>query len=356
MYTREILPPVNSPVENGVPLQGTWDRAFGGVDMLDVRRPYQFPLPGWAKNLRVKEWESVYTQNERFFFGFLLGNAKLYRVARLVLFDKEKGEKFLFNRLIPGSGWGLPGNSWRLPRSLANSSVYGRSRRYFFRIHSWLDADTIKLAVNIEKSRRQPALTAHIEYNLSKSDVTPMAVSLVFSGQRSMYAFKAMAVARGDIILGDRRIRLNPAETSGIFCDYKGFFPYRMRGTFCNASGFTGEGRRYGFHLGENQAKETNRNNENALWVNGCLTPLPPVRVTMPRGIDSDWTIQDVEGMVDLVFTPKEHINSSARAVITSAELNTPLGHYNGMLVSADGEQIQVRNLWGLGAHLYLRV
>jgi len=78
-----------------------------------------------------------------------------------------------------------------------------------------------------------------------------------------------------------------------------------MHTTMCNAEGFDEENRRFGFHIAENQTRDTNKNNENALWVNGKLTPLPPVRITMPDGINADWVIQDVEGMVDLKFTPK---------------------------------------------------
>jgi hypothetical protein len=106
----------------------------------------------------------------------------------------------------------------------------------------------------------------------------------------------------------------------------------------------------------QNQTRETHRNNENALWVNGRLSPLPPVRITMPEGIESAWIIQDVEGMVDLVFTPKEMYKSGANLFITRAEFDMPMGYYNGMLVSAEGEQIQVRNLWGMGEKIYLRV
>jgi hypothetical protein len=32
------------------------------------------------------------------------------------------------------------------------------------------------------------------------------------------------------------------------------------------------------------------------------------------------------------------------------------MGYYNGMLLSAKGEQIQMRNQWGIGEKLYLRV
>jgi hypothetical protein len=76
----------------------------------------------------------------------------------------------------------------------------------------------------------------------------------------------------------------------------------------------------------------------------------------MPGGPESDWIIQDVEGMVDLVFTPREQNRIGARLLLASADFDAPLGNYNGMLMSAEGEQIQVRNQWGTGKKLYLRV
>ena len=120
--------------------------------------------------------------------------------------------------------------------------------------------------------------------------------------------------------------------------------------------GFDAKSCRFGFHIAENQTREKNKNNENALWANGRLTPLPPVRITMPDGPDSDWIIQDVEGMVDLRFTPREQNRNGVGLIFTSVEFNAPLGYYNGMLVTAGGEQIEVNNLFGMGEKLYLRV
>jgi hypothetical protein len=349
MYTREILAPRPSPVENGIPLQGTWNKAFEEVDLLEIHRPYRYPLPRWVRDSRIKEWECFGVQNDRFFLEAFLCNVKLFRIAQVMLYDKESGEKSIFRKLLPGSGW-------RLPRSLANASVDSRSARFFIRIHSWLDADTIKLDLNIQEAGSPYPFTAHLAYNMSGRDVTPMAVSLGFTERRPMYAFKALAPVQGDIVFGRQRINLKADSCSGIFCDYKGFFPYRMREQVCSAAGFDAEGRRYGFHVAENQTRETNKNNENALWVNGCLTPLPPVRITMPKGIKSDWIIQDVEGMVDLVFTPMTQNQTGAGLIIISADFDAPLGYYNGMLVSAGGERIQVRNQFGMGEKLYLRV
>jgi hypothetical protein len=129
-----------------------------------------------------------------------------------------------------------------------------------------------------------------------------------------------------------------------------------MRSTWCTACGIDGENRCYGFSLGEMVARENHKHNENALWLDGRLIPLPPVRITTPKGGESDWVIQDVEGMVDLTFTPLEQSRSAFNLLLTSWEYNTPLGYYNGMLVNNEGEQIPVRNLWGLGEKLYLRV
>jgi hypothetical protein len=349
MYTREILAPRASPIEDGNPIYGTWDCAFEKVDLLEIRRPYRFPLPAWIRSSRIKEWEWFSAQDDNYFLEAFLCNVKLYRMAQVLLYDKENKKKFIFRKIMPGTGW-------QLPNSLANSSVESRSSRFYFRVHSWLDADTIKLDLNIEAARRHPSLTVHLAYNISSRNVIPMAVSLGITGRRTMYVYKTLAPVRGDMVFGGKHIILKQDACSGFFCDYKGFFPYRMQTIMCSAAGFDAEKRRFGFHIAENQTRENNRNNENALWVNGKLTPLPPVRITMPEGIEEDWVIQDVEGMVDLTFTPKEHNRSGMGLLFTNAEFTAPLGFYNGMLVNSAGEQIQVRNLFGMGEKLYLRV
>ena len=349
MYTREILSPRGSPIEDRTPIEGTWNRAFSHVDLMDVHRPYRLPIPRWLKDCRIKEWESFSVQDDRFVLEAFLGNFKLYRMAQVILYNKESGESHVSRKILPGGGW-------RLPRSLAHGSFECRSSRFFFRVHTWLNADTIDLELDVAATWHQPAFAARLAFGMESPDVTPSVVSLKFAERRSMYAYKALSAVRGDIVLGGEHFSLNPAQCTGIFRDYKGFFPYRMRGTFCGAAGLYGEGRRYGFHVAENQARETRKNNENALWADGHFTPLPPVLITMPGGPESDWVIQDVDGMVDLVFTPKKIYRFGASLLAINSDFFTALGYYNGMLVSATGEQIQMKNQWGMGEKLYVRV
>lgn len=349
MYTREMQAPRASPIENGKPLPGTWTRAFENVDLLDIQKPFPFPAPRWVRDCRIKEWESFMMQDDRFFLAALLFNFKYFCESWVHVYDKTSKERIWFKKI-------LPFNEWSLPKGLANASIESRSYGFFFRIHDWLDANTIQVDLDIEATRKRPSFTAHLHYNLAKKVVTPMAVNLLFSEERCMYVFKALAAVRGDMVFGGHHVSLDPEKTTGLFCDCKGFFPYRMRNQWCNGFGFDGENRRIGFSIAENQTKESYKNNENALWVNGKLTPLPPVIITMPGGIESDWVIQDLEGMVDLTFSPQGSVRDSFNLIALRAEYDAPLGFFNGMLKSSAGEKIPVHNLWGMGEKFYIRI
>jgi hypothetical protein len=265
------------------------------------------------------------------------------------MYNGETNERLEFKKIIPGGGW-------RLPRFLNNASVDSRSLGFFFRIHSWLDAKSIKLELNIKRTLRRPAFTAHATFDFAAGKITPMAVSLLFSERRNMYAYKALTAVEGDVVSGGQHIHFDSGRTSGLFCDFKGYYPYRMRSTWCTGLGFDSQNRRFGFALGENQAREPFKNNENALWIDGALTPLPPVKITRNGGPQADWIIQDMEGMVDLVFTPKEPERDMKNFILSASDYENPLGYFNGLLVSAEGEKLPVRNVWGTGEKLYLRV
>jgi hypothetical protein len=349
MYTREIQPPRAAPVENGKPVTGTWDSAFKRVNLLDIKRPFRWPLSRFFCDFRLKEWESFNIQDDQFYLEALFANLKYYSVIEVVFFNKETKDRRRFIRILPLS-------AWHSPSSLASGSVEYRSNDVFFRVHNWLAADTIRVDLDIAARPRRPAFTAHATYDLKRKKTTPLTVNLPLSGDRCLYSCKAISEVRGDLVFDGRHIALNPARTTGFFRDCKGFFPYRMHYVSCLGFGIGAENHRYGFSVVENNSREPGKNNANALWLDGRMIPLPPVRITMPEGPGSDWIIQDLEGMVDLTFTPKEFLHSAFNVLLTRSEYYTPLGIYNGMLVDAEGTQIPVHGLWGSAEKLYLRV
>lgn len=332
-------------MENGVFISGTWNRAFSSVDFLDIRRPYRWPLLRWAREGRLKEWESFVVQNRRYHLDAFLANLKYFRIAQLVLYDKESGERFRFRRILPLGGW-------KMPRNLYNDSIDSHSRNFFFRIHNWLDADTIEIDLNIDKRGRQPAFAARLTFEASFDPL----VSASFLENLPVYSYKILAPVRGDMVWGGRHIVFRPEETTGFFRDSKGFYRYLSLLVWCTAAGFDEEGRRCGFSLAGRPAGETDDNNENVFWTDGEMTPLPPVHITMPQGIQEPWVIQDLEGMVDLSFNSKVPARSAFNLAVFGAEYQTPLGHFSGFLLNLNGRRVQIRGLWGLGEKLSLRV
>jgi hypothetical protein len=336
-------------MDQGLPVQGTWNTGFEKVDLLEIRRPFSMPLPGWIRNYRIKEWECFSVQDDRFHLEVILGNMKYFCIAQVYLVDLESRERLQFCKLDP------LGN-WKLPKDLSNFSVNSRLYGFFFRIHHWLDAGVIKMDLDIEATRKRPSFTAHLEFDVGRQLGAPLVVNLLFSPRRNMYVYKNLAPVRGDMVFGGRHIALSLEKTSGIFRDYKGFFPYRMDSVWCTACGFDAENRRYGFSIGENPTRETYVNNENVLWTENGICYLPPVRITCPEGVDSDGVIQDLEGMVDLTFTPQERAPMGFNFFMARANYQIPLGIYNGSFVDSSGKKITVHNLWGTGEDIFLRI
>jgi hypothetical protein len=349
VYIREIQKPRPSPVENGTPLYGTWTRAFKEVDLLSVQQPYSIPLPRGIRAFMIKEWESFIIHDERYFLQIRFCNMKSSRIALVIMYNCETGERAEFLKIIPGGGW-------RMLQSLDNSSVDSRSDGFFLRIHSWLDVKSVLLELNIKSTRKRTAFTAHFTFDVDEDKTTPIGVSLLFSERRNMYTYKAMTEVKGDVVSGGQHIHFNPDKTSGLFCDYKGYYPRRTYSTWCSALGFDNENRRFGFAFGENETREPYSNNENALWIDGKLTPLPPVKITRNIKDEKNWIIQEMEGMVDLVFNPKEPERSMRKSFFSAYDYENPLGCVNGLLVDAGGKELPVRNAWGLGEKLFLRI
>ncbi|GHV83070.1 hypothetical protein AGMMS50212_04100 [Spirochaetia bacterium] len=331
-------------------MQGTWTTAFDKVDLLEVKKPYAIPFPRWMLNYRIKEMQSFCIQNEEIFLYAFIANFKFYCVAEVFLLDKQTREKIQVFKVFPLS-------VWKMPQSLNNSSAAFQAFDFSFRIHAWLDSQRILLDLDIEPSFHRLNFTAQLEFDLDIQKITPMTVNVLFNENRSAYTYKGLSAVRGNIVWGNRRISLHRRSTTGLFRDQKGFYPYITK-TMCGRGfGLDAKNRRFGFSLADNMAKEPNRNNENALWLDGTLTPLPPVRITQAiTRDDEEWIIQDLEGMVDLTFKPLEPMENTFEIVLSRLKHQLPIGYFNGMLLTKDGEQLPIRNLWGSSEKLSLRI
>jgi hypothetical protein len=120
--------------------------------------------------------------------------------------------------------------------------------------------------------------------------------------------------------------------------------------------GRTESGKLIGFNLTHNQVIDQEKYNENCLWLDGVLFPLPPVAVSRPKGVHHTWVIKDQYDMVHLEFEPVTHTSVHLNYVVLCSEYEGPYGYFNGYIrKGAAGEKVQIVNMFGMGEDFYLK-
>lgn len=336
-------------VDEGAFVYGRFSTPFRKVNMLDVRRPYHYAIPRIVKNWRLKEWQAFEFGDARWFFMTSLYNAKACSMVLFLAYDRERKKKYFVRRLLPGS-------IFHFSESLSGSDVYYRGARTH--IDSTCDYDAGSIQLTVVRGSRSPGrrFSGRFSFACGPKVASPSVVCLPLGLNRAMYSTKILMPMEGEFSIGGESHRFEGPSSMGIFDDHKGYYPYQMRYDWVTGFGADAKGRRVGFNLTDNQVRDQVRYNENCLWINNKVRPLPPVKVTRPQGPAGDWIIQDTEGMVDLVFHPELANDIRFRLGIIESDYNGPLGTFKGFVRNAEGDKIQAELLYGAGEKKYLRV
>ena len=345
---RPVLAAPASIVSGGEFEYGRFGTPFGRVNMLDVARPYHNPVPRFVKNWRLKEWQAFQFGDERWFFFAALYNAKVFSMALFQGWDRQEKKGFGFRRVLPGS-------AFRLPESLQGSRVEYRGRRAFLAAACDLDEGSVRLTVLRAGKESQARFSGSFRFAYGPRLAAPLAVCLPLGLNRAMYSTKVLMPAEGEFEAGGESFRLAQPGAMGIMDDHKGYYPYRMRYDWVTGFGPDAKGRRTGFNLTDNQVRDQERWNENCMWINNRIWPLPPVRVTRPRGPAGEWIVQDTRGMVDLVFVPEVPNDIRIRLGLVESDYHGPFGSFRGVIKNGEGEKLQAERLYGAGEQKYLR-
>jgi hypothetical protein len=346
------LAPIEDPpkalVEGGEFHYGRFSAPPESLNMLDVSRPYHYPIPRFAKDFRLKEWQAFQFGNERWFFFTALYTAKVMSLAIFYAYDRVEKKSHGFKRLIPGQSF-VFSDTLR-----ASHVVYKRSRRSFEATCAYNEGH---IDLNVSNISRDPTetFTGRFSFACGSSQAAPLSVCLPLGLNRAMYSTKILMPMTGAFTLGGEEHRFEAPTAMGVIDDHKGYYPVRLRYDWVSGFGIDAKGRRVGFNLTDNQVKDQVRYNENCLWVNNRIYSLPPVKVTRPSGPSGEWIIQDTEGMVDLVFVPAEANDIVFNAGIIAVDYHGPFGSFRGIIKNGSGEKIDVENLFGAGEQKYMR-
>jgi hypothetical protein len=335
-------------VEKGAFALGRFGTPFRRANMLDVSHPFHYPIPRILKNWRLKEWQAYQFGDQRWFFFASLHNAKVCSLVLFIAYDRERKKRYLIRRFIPGG-------IFRFTESLSGSNVYYRGARTL--LESACDFDSGSIRFTVMRGSRDPErrFSGRFHFSCLPKVSAPNVVCLPLGLNRAMYSTKILMPMEGEFSVGGESHRFEGPSSMGILDDNKGYYPYRLRYDWLTGFGIDAKGRRMGFNLTDNQVRDQTRYNENCLWINNKVWPLPPVKVTRPQGSSGDWIIQDTEGMVDLIFTPEVSNDVRFNLGVIESDYHGPLGSFRGFVANGEGEKIQAELLYGVGEKEYLR-
>jgi len=348
MYERPILEPIPKLVTDGRFAYGTYAKPFELTNMLDIERPYHYPVPRLIKYFRLKEWVAFYLGDSRRIFFTALYDAKVAALALFQGYDRETKRSFGFRRF-------LPGGSFRFGPSLDGTRLIFRGGRDFLEYNLDLSGGALKIRVGHKGNRFSPSLAGELILPWSDRQTAMETVCLPLGLNRAMYSTKALMPMNGFLKIGDETVEFSGPDAMGVLDDHKGYYPYRLRYDWVIGYGLDGKGRRVGFNITDNPVKDPERFNENCMWVGGRTFTLPPVRVTRPRGVYEEWIIQDTEGLVDLTFVPETKNDIKMNLLIARCDYSGPFGSFRGFVRNGDGEKIDASTVYGIGEKKYLR-
>lgn len=288
------------------------------------------------------------------FINLALFDAKLMSLVQVKIYDRARGEKYVFERKLPPA-------QLCIADSLFNSkNVYdGPGALLCFdnhvedqRLHVVLDVAQGSSAGYSGKPRPRISGRFSLHYDAG----APQVVSQPFASG-GMYSHKGMFPVSGYLTLGDRCTRLTPASSLALLDDHKGYYPYVMRWDWLTSAQVGEDGVPRGFNLTRNQCSEPERYNENCVWQADQVGALPSVQFEhLRRGTSSEtWRITDRSGRVDVVFTPSVPGDVRVNALVVESRYRGPFGNIEGHLAAEGLPELRLDGWFGMGEDFYLR-
>jgi len=327
---------------------GRFGTPFARVNLLDVERPFLYPIPRFVKAWRLKEWRAFQFGDARWFFFTALYDAKTASIAMFIAYDRETKRRAGFQVPIPGSAFSYG-------ERLSGSRTLYRSSRSHLEYGCEFDDGFLTISVRRGEPDAERSFAGEFRFSCTPKAAAPQSVCLPLGMNRAMYSTKMLMPFEGEFTRGAEVFGFGGPAAMGIMDDHKGYYPYRLRYDWVTGFGLDRKNRRVGFNLTDNQVREQEKYNENCLWINNRVWPLPPIKVTRPRGPAGEWVIQDTEGLVDLVFVPEAQNDIRFNYGVIETDYHGPCGSFRGVIKNGDGDKVQAELLYGAGEQKYLR-
>ena len=345
-YTREVQPPPAQISTNGHCAMGTFNAPIPNVNLLDLHRPLGFSAPRAFNAFRLKEWMAFQIANDDWFICLSVYNTKSVGIAIVMAYNKAEQRMYRYEHKVP---------CWRLqvPRGLLNSHCYYHSSNFSIDIKNRLETNRFEISVSARNFSDVPDFTAQWT---AHHTTEPSVIVQPFAQNRPLYSHKALMPVDGTANFGDKVSVFTSRDSCAIVDDHKGFYPYVMQYDWVTALGFDENRRLVGFNLTDNQIQNPERYNENCLWQDAKMIPLPPISVSRPNGVSGTWEIRDQYGLVELSFTPLADVPTYLNVGFAAFKYNGPTGKFAGSITNPSSDKVLFSDFIGMGEKKFIRM
>lgn len=345
MYTRVISKSPENLIKDGKAIFGSYDEPPKSLNIKGVKYPFGvLPMPLFITNLRIRSNLSFVFSTPEFIGTIDFLDAKFFGFSEINIWNKQTQQKFSYR--------GLMGLHRRLvPKNLEKAISATYSKKRYIRI-AWDKAkNRFSLVFHMKGDSVRPFFTGSFtsSYNDNTKTLTTVLPAPIM--RRCYVSYQRPMELQGGLCMSKEDINpfFLPQKSFALLTSTRAYYKIRVVNEHATGVGEIGNDQVY-FRLTDTSLAPVDEDtyNENALFVNNELTPLPPVKITHPYGMMKKWVIQDTESMIDLTFTPISDSQRLVSVVFLHAQSHCIYGTFEGVLITKDGKSIQIKDFPGI--------
>jgi len=342
MYTRQLNEPPKQIIQNGKAAFGAYNSVSPKIDIKRMRAPYAgIPLPVFLSNLRIKS-RLLYIFNIDKYIGLSqFYDFKAIGLSEFIFWNKETGKKYSYHRIMPPRRRFVPTLTTR-----GICASYKKSR--YFKISWGRKHQHHALSFKVKGDSARPSCEGYF-YSPLQDDMHRdfMFVNPSPTSSRCNTDWISTMNLKGHITINNDQA--DDSDGLGLMKLSRAYYKMQTNSNQVYGIGQVKDKKIiFNIEYSNLDAADNDNYNSNILIVDGKETPLPPVYITHPFGINDKWIIQDTENMVDLSFTPISVNSRILNIIALRADYKNIYGTFDGVLLNADGEKILLKNFPGI--------
>lgn len=324
---------------------GTYDGAPGQVNLLD-----RWSNP-WARRWhasRLKEWQAFELFGETHFVLGAVYDAKLLGLVQIVVVDTAAGTATRWERQVPSGRLSVA-------QGLAGTRSTGAGGPLRITVSNDVPDGRLSVSATSSADRGAPPLDLWIDGFCSSGDGAHLVICHPFPDDTPLYSHKCVMAVDATLRTGDDEVRFERDRSVLILDDHKGHYPSPMAYDWVTGDRVEPGGRRIAFNLTDNQVRDHDTYNENALFLGADVQRLGPIHVERPGGVHRPWHVRDSEGRVEIDFEPTVRNEQHVGPRSLLADYYGPFGWCSGWIEADDGERVSFDGCFGMGEQKLIR-